>query len=329
MAHTIYENFVIENKVANFMDTTLAVSPFYTHDTSLSQNAGMIKKVHKYTATGAVRDVAAGEGNEAADDIAVSFTAIPYEVKYVQGRFPYFDEEAMQDPNLVNVGLEKLSANMVNDLTGKFFDELAKADLGVLSGTALSFDNIVDATAKFGENEEGLFLLINVNQRAALRKALKDELKYTEGFVRTGYIGSINNIPVYTSVLVPDDIAYIATKAAVTVFTKKEIETEQDRDANLRKNIIFNRRCNVVALTDATKAVKLFAPSAITTIKAISVKQNAALPATVTVNLSDGSTVDYPAEYAATYATTDLGLISSTKVKIGTTDYDIAITVIA
>lgn len=258
MAHTIYENFVIENKVANFMDTKLAVSPFYTHDTSLTQAAGMQKTINKYTATGAVRDVAQGEGNVVGDDVSVSFTPVDYTVKYVQGRFPYYDEEAMKDPMLVSVGLEKMSANMVNDLTTKFYAELKKTTVtSEYPATGITFDAIVDATAKFGENEEGLFLLINPAQKAQLRKTLKDDLKYVEGFVRTGYIGSVNNIPVYTSTAVAADTAYLATKEAVTVFTKKEIETEQTRDANLRLNSIFNRRCNVVALTDETKVVKL------------------------------------------------------------------------
>ncbi|NYB73400.1 hypothetical protein HZF24_04520 [Sedimentibacter hydroxybenzoicus DSM 7310] len=258
MAHTIYDNAVIENKVANFMDTMLELSPFYTHDTSLTQEAGMTKTVHKYTATGAVRDVAQGEGNQSADDVGVSFTPVDYTVKYCQGRFPYFDEEEMKDPNLVNVGLEKMSANMVNDLTSKFYAELEETTQEMeYPALGISFDTVVDATAMFGENEEGLFLLINPAQKAQLRKNLKDDLKYIEGFVRTGYIGSINNVPVYTSKAVPVDTAFMATKEAVTVFTKKEIETEQERDANLRKNVIFNRRCNVVALTDETKVVKL------------------------------------------------------------------------
>jgi hypothetical protein len=258
MPNVLYENFVLENKVANFMNTMLAVSPFYTHDTSLSQAAGMVKTINKYTAVGAVRDVAQGEGNQVADDVTVSFTPVDYTVKYVQGRFPYFDEEAMKDPMLVNVGLEKMSANMVNDLTTKFYAELAKTTVtSEYPVTGITFDAVVDATAKFSENEEGLFMLINPAQKAQLRKALKDDLKYVEGFVRTGYIGSINNIPVYTSKAVAADTAFIATKEAVTVFTKKEVETEQERDANLRKNVIFNRRCNVVALTDETKVVKL------------------------------------------------------------------------
>ena len=84
----IYENFVLANKVADFMNTKLSVSPFYTSDTSLAQSAGMIKTVNKYTAVGAVRDVAMTEGNVADDDVTVAFTPVSYTVKYVQGRFP-------------------------------------------------------------------------------------------------------------------------------------------------------------------------------------------------------------------------------------------------
>lgn len=258
MAHTIYANKVISATVADFMNTHLAHSPFYTVDPSLSQNIGMTKTVNKYTATGAVRDVAQGEGNQVADEVAVSFTPVDYTVKYTQGVFKYFDEEAMKDDQLIPVGMEKMGANMANDLTTKFYAELAKTtktDTYPLAG--LDYATITDTMAEFGENEDGLYMLINPAQKAQLRKTLKDDLKYSEGFTRTGYIGSVNNMPVFTSKAVPADTCYIATKAAVTVFVKKEVETEQDRDSNLRRNDIYTRRCNVVALTDETKAFKL------------------------------------------------------------------------
>lgn len=328
--HTVYENEVLSNKVANFMDTKLSVNPFFTMDNTLTQTAGMKRVINVYTALGSVRDVAVSEGNQAGDNIAVAFTPVEYEVKYVQGRFPYYDEEAMQDPNLVPVGLEKLSANMVNDLQNKFYAELAKAPAGQIYKTSIAFDNVVDATSHFGENEEGLFMLINPAQKAGIRKNLKDSLQYVEGFVRTGYIGSVNNIPVYTSALVPDDIAYILNKDAVTVFVKSEVETEQERDANTRKNTIYNRRCNLVALTDATKVIKLYdETSSVKSVTGISVKQNGDLPETVEITLNDNSKLTIPAVYAGTYATSSLGVISSTKIKVGTTEYAVVITVVA
>lgn len=256
--NTIYDNFFLEAKVKDMMNTKLEMSQFYTSDYSLTEAAGMIKKIHVYSATGDVRDVGLTEGNQSADDVHVSFTEEQYTVKYTQGRMEYYDEEAMTDPMLVQVGLEKMSANMVNNLTSKFFVELGKADLTVeYPVTGISFDDVVDALAKFPENEEGLYMLINPTQKAKLRKNLKTELKYVEDFVRTGYIGTVCGVPIFESKAVPDKTAFIASKSAVTVFVKKGVETEQERNANLRKNSIFSRRCNIVALTDKTRALKL------------------------------------------------------------------------
>jgi len=258
MGNVLYNNFVLQNKIKDMLDTKLAVNPFMTVDYSLAEGVGRDKIVHVYTATGDVRDVATGEGNVDGDDVAVSFTEKKYTVKYTQGRFNYFDEEAETDPMLVQVGTEKMSVNMVNDITSKFYTEMGKATKTMeYPTTGMTYNTIVDAVAEFGENEDGLFLLINPAQKATFRKNLKDELKYTEGYVKTGYIGTICSVPIYVSKAVPEDIAFLATKEAVTAFVKKEVTTEQERDANLRKNTIFGRRENVVALTDANKVLKL------------------------------------------------------------------------
>ena len=49
----------------------------------------------------------------------------------------------------------------------------------------------------------------------------------------------------------------MATKEAVSVFIKKDTEVEQDRDPDTRDNKFWVRKVAVVALTDATKAVKI------------------------------------------------------------------------
>ena len=49
----------------------------------------------------------------------------------------------------------------------------------------------------------------------------------------------------------------VATKEAVTIFNKKGIEVEQDRDPNTRVNDVYTRKYYVVALTNEAKAVKI------------------------------------------------------------------------
>lgn len=257
MAHTIYQNFVLENKLEDLLTTQLSLAQFCTVDNSLTEDAGMKKTINTYTATGDVEDLAMGVGNS--EDIEVSFTPKNYTVGVTQGRFQYYDEQEMTDPMVVDAGLYALASKMTNDLTAKIIDEYDNASLTYDASVAgLTFDNVVDAIAKYPyESEEGLFLLINIADKANLRKALGDDLKYVEDFARTGYIGTVCGVPVYVSKAVPAKTAYLATKEAVTLFYKKGSEIEQERDANLRNNKVFARKVMLVALTDATKVIKI------------------------------------------------------------------------
>ena len=159
--HVIYDNFVLENKIEDFLTTHLDLAQFATHDDSLTQSAGMTKYVNKYTATGNVEDLKMGEGNS--KDIEVAFESTPYVVGITQGRFPYYDEEVMTDPMVIDTGLEKLAAQMTNDLTSKIVAELNKATLTPAnSAMSLNFNAIVDMIAAYPhEEEDGLFILIN------------------------------------------------------------------------------------------------------------------------------------------------------------------------
>ena len=257
MAHKIYENFVLENKLEDLLTTHINMNQFATADNSLQGEPGMIKKIHQYTASGDVEDLAMGDGNTR--DIEVSFTEKEYKVGTTQGRFAYYDEQEMTDPQVVDTGLYGLSTKMTNDLTKTIVAEFDKGTLTFdVSTTGLTFDAVVDAIAKFpGEltDQEGLFLLINRQDLAKLRKSCKDELKYVEDFIRTGYVGTLCGVPIYVSDAVPANKAYLATRAAVTIFTKKGSETEQERDPNTRKNTVYARKVMLVALTDATKLV--------------------------------------------------------------------------
>jgi len=257
MSHTVYENFVLENKLEDLLITNLDLNQFATHDDSLVENPGMKKVIHTYTSSGDVEDLAMGQGNT--DGIVVSFSDEEYEVGTTQGRFSYYDEQEMTDPMVVDAGLDGLAKRMANDLTEKVVAEFDKADL-IASGVNWSFDSFVDAIALYPyEDEAGLFCLINPAQKADIRKALADDLKYVEDFARTGYIGSVCGVPIYVTKAVADGTAFIATKDAVTIFTKKGAETEQERDANTRLNTVYARKVMLVAITDKTRVIKMTA----------------------------------------------------------------------
>lgn len=265
--HLLYENFVLENKVEDMLITLLDMNAFMTPDYSLAENAGMKKVINKYTAEGDAEYLDMTEGNS--DEIAVSFTPEEYVVKTLQQKFVYYDEQEMNDPMVVEVGLQKMSANMVNAMAKEAIAEWDKADL-VKYECSWTYDDVVDAIAMYPhEQADGLMLLISPDIEAAFRKNLEDSLKYVEANVRTGYIGSICGVPVYKTAalaeaagIVDEACAFLVDRRAVTNFMKKGVEIEQARDIDTRKNTIISRKVGVVALTDATRVVKMTEESA-------------------------------------------------------------------
>jgi len=98
-----------------------------------------------------------------------------------------------------------------------------------------------------------------------VRKALKDDLKYVEAFARSGYVGTVGGINLYTKKDATTSKITIATKEAVTLFNKKGTEVEQERDGNTRQNTIYSRKYYLAAMTDETKAVMVITGSATAT----------------------------------------------------------------
>ena len=148
MAHKIYENFVLENKMDDLLTTAIDMNEFMTADYSLTENAGMKKIINTYTAKGNVEDLEMGEGNT--QDIEVSFTSAEYKVGTTQGRTYYYDEQEMTDPYAIDRALKGLVEQMTNDLTAKAIDEFKKATM-IEYGATWTFDNVVDAIAKVRE----------------------------------------------------------------------------------------------------------------------------------------------------------------------------------
>ena len=260
MANNPYNNFVLEDIFESQLTTKVDMANYLTADYSLAENAGMKKTIHKYKATGSVEDLAQGVGNSGVFE--ATYASADYTVGVTQGKGQWYDEEAMKDPMIVETISKGMAEAMVNDFTAKAIAEMIKTQQTIecdfsTSSSGYLFGKIVDGAALFGEESEGVFLLINPKDVAYARKQLEDSLKYSEGFVRTGYIGTVCGFPVIMTKAAPEGCAILATREAVTLFIKKATEIEQDRDPDIRKNLLFIRKVAVVALTNEKKAVIL------------------------------------------------------------------------
>jgi hypothetical protein len=261
MSHRIYDNFYLSNEIEDQYNSHLDLQQFCTVDNSLVGTPGMLRKINVYKATDGTEKLDMGKGNT--KDIEVSYAESEYRILLAQNRFKYYDEQEMTDPMLVPVGVRHMGTDMFNTVNADIFAEFNKASLAV-SGTAYGFDVFADAVAML--NIEGTdndpskiatFAFVCPKDMAAVRKALKDELKYVEAFARTGYVGTVAGVNLYTKKDAVAGTCIVATRDAVTLFNKKGVEVEQDRDADTRENIIWSRKYYFAALTDATKAVKI------------------------------------------------------------------------
>jgi hypothetical protein len=257
MAHTIYENFVLANTVEDQYNSHLDLMRFCTIDNDLVGTPGMKKKIHVYSATSGTEKLGMGQGNS--KDITVSYAPVEYEILMAQNRFPYFDEEEMTDPMVVDTGMRHAGVDLFNHVNADIFAEFNKATL-THSAAAPDFACFADAAALLNaENLENmeLFAFVCPADMAKIRKALKDELRYVEAFARQGYVGTVAGWNLYTKKDAVAGTIVGGTKEAVTLFNKRGVEVEQERDADIRKNTIWSRKYYLAALTDATKAVKI------------------------------------------------------------------------
>lgn len=257
----VFDNEVLEQKLENNLITALDMNQFITMDYSMVEEPGMVKKIRRYNGTGAVEDLAMGDGNT--EDIGSEWAEESYEVKVTQGRVPFYDEQAMADPKAIDKAIQHLSEALTNDVTVKVVDELRKGSGEIAT---LDFDGIVDAIAALpDESHNDMYLLMNKLAYAELQKDAKDYLSYVEAFVRRGYVGSIAGVPIYVTAAISNADAdadpaveehaeaFLACKSAIVCFMKKGVETEQERDADTRKTTIFGRNVKVIALVDGSK----------------------------------------------------------------------------
>ena len=257
MANTVYENFFLSNTVEDQFNSHLDLQQFCTVDNTLVGTAGMKRVIHTYRATNGTEKLTVGQGNS--KSIEVSYTPVEYEIALAQNNFKWYDEHAMTDPMLVPVGMKHIGTDMFNTVQADIYGEFAKTGIEV-PATAFDFDAFVDASAALNlENVEGvsIFAFVCPKDKAKIRKALKDQLQYVEAYARQGYIGSVAGINLYDKADATEGEIIVATRDAVTIFNKKGVEMEQEREPNTRQNTAYSRKYYVVALTDESKAVKI------------------------------------------------------------------------
>ena len=263
MANKTYSNFYLSNEIEDQFNSHLDLQQFCTIDNTLTDVSGMKRKINRYSATSATEKLEMGKGNT--KKIEVAFAPEEYDIALAQNTFEYHDEEEMIDPMVVQVGIKQQGTDLFNTENADIFKEFEKAEI-VVPVTSFDFDAFVDGVAAINieegdnnpaENAPQTFAFVNSSVAAEIRKNAKDLLKYVGSFVRTGYVGTIGGVHLYSKKDAKSTEICMGTKKAVTLFNKKGVQVEQKRDANTRTNDIIARKYYIAALTHADKAVKI------------------------------------------------------------------------
>ena len=259
MSNLPYSNFFLSNEVEDQYNSLLDLQRFVKVDNGLVGNPGMVRKINVYSATDSVEKVALGVGNTLVTE--AGYVQKEYEIATAQGRFMYYDEEAMADPMLVPVGVRHLGVDMFNTVNADVYSEFTSTPQ-VTVPSAIDFDAFADAVSMMNvENIEGLTVnaFVCPADVAALRKALKNTLQYVEAFARQGYVGTVAGVNIYTKKDANSGEIVVATNTAVTIFNKRGVDLEtparSNDEANIRQNWIYVRKYYITALTDESKAV--------------------------------------------------------------------------
>ena len=249
----LYDNFVIENKITDIVNSILDVNSLMTLDTTLTTDAGLTKKIHKYTYTGTVENLAKGAKNTQYGSVDMDETE--YTVKRYQQSYKFNDIDVMTDAYIQDVFADGAAKAMANEIRTEYFTELAKISKKVDVTGNLTYDAIVDALQQIGvENEDNLFLIMGGDGKAQIRKD-DDFINSRQGdILYTGQFGTVCGVPVIFSKLVPAKTVYATKKDAVKFFVKREGTVEQDRDIETKDNLVVYERHGLIALVDDTES---------------------------------------------------------------------------
>lgn len=253
MAHTIFENKVIEAKATELLTTSVNARNLMTVDNSLAEAEGMTKVINVYSYTGSVEKLADGAKNSTRG--ALAFTGKEYKVQRAQHTFDYTDSQYMTDNNVLDMSLKFANDELTNEMTKDFYTECAKCTKAITGG--IGYTTIVDAISEVGlENEAGIFVVIPNAWKAEIRKDEDYKNARMGEVVYGGQVGTIAGIPVIATNALTD-VAYVMTKEAVKLFMKKDVEVEQDRDVETKTNTVVLSSYYICALVDDNKICKI------------------------------------------------------------------------
>ena len=253
------------------LSSAIVATPFAKIDNTLVGRPGSTITVPRYEYIGAATDLAEGE---TADKTKLGTSSKEYTVKKAVKQVELTDEAVLSGyGNPVGETNSQLAKAIAEKVDNDVMNALKGAQLTFTATGDISYDNIVDAIDALNEEENvEKVMFIHPKQVSTLRK--DDDFisndKYNNNVIMRGEIGMVANTRIVVSKKAINDAGtyYLNPivelkpesqtgdeSAAVTIFMKRNVNLETQRELGNYTTLIGVDEHYVVALTDESKVV--------------------------------------------------------------------------
>jgi len=253
------------------LSSAIVATPFAKIDNTLVGRPGSTITVPRYEYIGAATDLAEGE---TADKTKLGTSSKEYTVKKAVKQVELTDESVLSGyGNPVGEANSQLAKAIAEKVDNDVMAALKGAQLTFTATGDISYDNIVDAIDALNEEENvEKVMFIHPKQVSTLRK--DDDFisndKYNNNVIMRGEIGMVANTRIVVSKKAINDAGtyYLNPivelkpesqtgdeSAAVTIFMKRNVNLETQRELENYTTLVGVDEHYVVALTDESKVV--------------------------------------------------------------------------
>jgi len=253
------------------LEKAIVATPFAKIDTTLEGRPGDTITIPKYEYIGAATDLAEGE---TADKTKLGTTSAQYQVKKAVKQVELTDEAVLSGyGNPVGETNSQLAKAIADKIDNDVMDALKGAQLTYTSNTNISYDEVVNAIDGLNEEQNvEKVMFIHPKQVTQLRKDTNfiSNDKYPNNVIMRGEIGTIANCRIVPSKkainsagtyflnpiveLRPEEQTG-EESSAVTIFMKRGINLETQRELENYTTLIGADEHYVVGLTDESKVI--------------------------------------------------------------------------
>lgn len=267
MAQTVLSGLINPQVMGDMISASLAkaikFAPLAKIDTTLVAQPGNTITVPKFAYIGDAEDVAEGI---AMGTTVLTASSTEATVKKAGKAVEITDESALSgygDP--VGEANEQLVKSIAAKVDSDCLAALGDATLTHDGSLAvIAYNGIVDAVDKFQEEDyEAKVMFVAPSQVSQLRKDadFKDVNKYPLNVVMTGVVGEIAGCQIVPSKKIVAAAGvytnYIVKAGALTIYMKRDVAVESDRDILKKTTVIAADEHYVAVLSDASKVVEV------------------------------------------------------------------------